>query len=441
MAGMKKIKSSLSRYALLSSLYQTLKRGRQTVRRRTLSFHQTSQARRLRSYHAYVLNQQLDSRDFVPLATEPFCGEPVKKIIAFYLPQYYQIQQNDAWFGRGFTEWTNTTRAVPQFAGHWQPHLPIDVGYYSLDTTQPMYRQIELAKTYGIHGFCFYYYWFSGGARLMEKPLLNWLDDRGLDLPFMLFWANEDWTNTWGSPGDLGTKTYSARMAPSDADSFVRDIVPFFRDPRYITVDGRPHLIIYQAKKDPFLPQFIARVADLVEQQGLAPPYVSLVFPDDRAREFDPRALGADAAVEFGPHLHRRPAKVSGVRTDLKLMNPLAKLTEYDMKGFIENGEFLYDLDFPVFKGAMTHFDNTARKIYTGAWTFDTSPRLYQQWLSQLIRHSPLDQVFVAAWNEWAEGMHLEPDQRYGYAYLHATRSALEENAGPALRAARHDRW
>jgi hypothetical protein len=374
-----------------------------------------------------VLNQQLDKNDFVPITSQPYSGKTSKKVIAYYLPQYYHIPQNDERFGRGFTEWSNCTKAVPQFTGHWQPHLPIDVGFYNLETTHTMHRQVELAKLYGIYGFCFYYYWFSGGDKIMEKPINNWLKDKSLDFPFMFFWANEDWTNTWGAQGDLGTKTYSAKMKPSDVEKFVNDILPFFKDERYITIDGRPHMIIYQSKKDPYLPEFIESIGKLVEKNGLKKPYVSLVFPDDFDVDFDPRSFGADAATEFGSHLKVMPDSMPALSTSKKLMNPLAKVTEYDMNKFINEETFIYNESYPVFKGAMTYFDNTARKIYTGAQIFSTPPELYQKWLSTLIRKSETDQIFITAWNEWAEGMHLEPDQRYGYAYLQATKDALEE--------------
>ncbi|MDB5162031.1 MAG: lipopolysaccharide biosynthesis protein [Candidatus Saccharibacteria bacterium] len=377
-------------------------------------------------YQNYVLNHQLDKRDFVPITKESYKGKSSKKIIAFYLPQYYQIQQNDEWFGRGFTEWNNATKAVPQFTGHWQPHLPIDVGFYNLETTRIMHRQAELAKIYGIHGFCFYYYWFSGGSKIMEAPLHNWLNDKSLDLPFMFFWANEDWTNTWGAQADVGTKTYSAKMKPDDVKKFVADILPFLQDSRYITVEGRPHIIIYQAKKDPYLPEFIEKIGLLIEKSGVKKPYISLVFPDDFDKDFNPRNFGADAAVEFGSHLKIMPEEIPAKKTDDKLMNPLAKLVEYDMEKFVNKNTFLYETSYPLYKGVMTHFDNTARKIYKGAQIFSISPDLYQKWLTEQIKSSHTDQIFVTAWNEWAEGMHLEPDQKYGYAYLQATKDALE---------------
>lgn len=380
-----------------------------------------------RQYQEYVLNHQRNKSDFVALAKQDYSGTAPKKLIAYYLPQYYQIPQNDEWFGRGFTEWSNTAKAVPQFTGHWQPHLPIDVGFYNLETTHTMHRQVELAKMYGVHGFCFYYYWFSGGDKIMEKPINNWLQDKSLDFPFMFFWANEDWSNTWGAQADIGTKAYSAKMKPEDVEKFVRDIIPFFKDKRYITVEGRPHLIIYQPKKDPYLPEFIKTVGKLVEKEGLKKPYVSLVFPDDFDEKFDPRDFGADAATEFGSHLRVMPESIPASQTSSKLMNPLARITEYNMDAFVNDEAFLYQTDFPVFKGVMTHFDNTARKIYTGAQLFNTPPDLYRKWLARAIQNSQTDQVFITAWNEWAEGMHLEPDQRYGYAYLQATADALKD--------------
>ncbi len=218
---------------------------------------------RWRKYGNYALNNQLDKTDFVDITNSPYAGKYDKKLIAYYLPQFYQIPQNDAWFGRGFTEWNNTSKAVPQFEGHWQPHIPIDVGYYNLENTLTMHRQIELAKMYGIYGFCFYYYWFSGGSKIMEKPINNWINDTNIDFPFMLFWANEDWTNTWGEEADFGTKTYSAKMKPDDVEKFVEDILPFLKHKKYITVDGRPHIIIYQALKDEYLPEFITRIGHL----------------------------------------------------------------------------------------------------------------------------------------------------------------------------------
>ena len=382
----------------------------------------------LRQYKEYVLNQQLDKSYFVPITEEPFEGHPPKKLVAYYLPQYYEIEQNNEWFGKGFTEWNNTSKAVPQFAGHWQPHIPIDVGYYNLETTQTMHRQVELAKMYGLGGFCFYYYWFSGGDKIMEKPINNWLKDKTLDFSFMFFWANEDWTNTWGEKADMGTKVYSAKMKPSDVEKFVDDIEPFVSDKRYITVDGKPHIIIYQAKKDSYLKTFIQKIGDSLEKRGINRPYISLVFPDDSPETFNPLDYGADAAVEFGVHMKVRPDYIQSPMVNNKIVNPRARVLAYDMNEFVKKNRFLYNTEFPTYKSALSNFDNTARKIYSNAFMFALTPDLYKKWLSELIRSTDQDTIFLTAWNEWAEGMHIEPDQRYGYAYLQATKEALEKS-------------
>ena len=151
-----------------------------------------------------------------------------------------------------------------------------------------------------------------------------------------------------------------------------------------------------------------------------------MVFPDTFDEDFDPRNYGADGAVEFGAHLKTMPQEIKAQTTNEKIINPLAKLTEYDMEGYINSDQINPKTSYPLFKGAMTYFDNTARKIYTGAQLFEISPELYQKWLYKSLENSSTDQVFVTAWNEWAEGMHLEPDHKYGYAYLQATRNALE---------------
>ena len=423
------IKNRLRQSSLLVKTYRKTRGLSSTTKQLLFRISLIKNIPKWRRYQNYVLNQQINKQSFIPITEKGYSGKAPKKLIAYYLPQYYQIPQNDEWFGRGFTEWSNCAKAVPQFTGHWQPHLPIDVGFYNLETTHTMHRQMELAKMYGIHGFCFYYYWFSGGSKIMEKPINNWLNDKALDLPFMFFWANEDWTNTWGERGDIGTKTYSAKMKPADIERFVKDILPFLKDSRYITVDGRPHIIIYQSKKDPYLSEFIKGIGRLLEIEGIKRPYISFVFPDDFDKDFDPREFGGDAAVEFGAHLRRMPKSIPTLVTNNKLVNPLAKITEYDMSTFINEDTFLYKTSYPVFKGAMTHFDSTARKIYTGAQIFSTPPDLYQKWLTKLIQESHTEQVFITAWNEWAEGMHLEPDQRYGYAYLQATKNALEDAA------------
>lgn len=374
----------------------------------------------------YMMNQQLSWRDtFVPLSNrnyKPHADDP--KIIAYYLPQFYQFPQNDQWHGRGFTEWTNVTRATPQFIGHYQPHLPIDVGFYNLNDTKIMHRQVELAKQYGIYGFCYYYYWFHG-TKLMDKPIKNMLNDKSLDMPFCLFWANEDWTNTWGEAADHGTTKYDAETHPDEAEQFLDDILPYWSDSRYIKIDGRPVLMIYKYKRN-MLPEFVKQLKFLCTKRGIPEPFI-MMFSDNNPT-WNPFDYAADAAAEFNMVMG---APIPPRHPDTRVLNKSAILVKYDIEKWIENRKYMYKTDYPLYRGCMTNFDNTARKIYRGAWHLPMTPELYYKWLRDIIEWTR-DYgergkfVFVSAWNEWAEGMHLEPDQKYGYAYLHETRRALE---------------
>lgn len=376
----------------------------------------------------YAMNQQqLWKKTFVPLSNKHYSPKPNDpKIIAYYLPQYYTFPQNDAWHGRGFTEWTNTTRATPQFIGHYQPHLPIDVGFYNLDTTNVMHRQVELAKQYGIYGFCYYYYWFHG-TKLMDRPIKNMLNDKSIDMPFCLFWANEDWTNTWGDAAEQGTKTYNAETSPDEAEQFLDDILPYWSDSRYIKIDGRPVLMIYKFYRY-MLPEFITRLRQICHNRGIPEPYI-MTF-NNHMVNWHPNTYGADAAAEFNIIMGGPMPPAS---TDWRVLNKSAKLTKYNIEKWITTQQYMYTVDYPLCRGCFTNFDNTARKIYTGAWHMPITPELYYSWLQTIVtwtraNDAPGKFVFVCAWNEWAEGCHLEPDQKYGYAYLEMTRRALENS-------------
>ncbi len=369
------------------------------------------------------------STDFVPLAEDSHTPAPDEvKLLAFYLPQYHQFPENNAWHGRGFTEWTNVTRAVPQFLGHHQPQLPIDVGFYDLSSSKIMHRQVELARQYGIYGFTFHYYWFSGGKRLLEAPIFNWLNDKELDFPFCLCWANENWSKLWdGGNREVLMKQESR---PEDAPDFLRDILPFLQDKRYIRVDNKPLLIIYRPnlfQQSDFL-QFQKTLREKALEAGLPGLFLCMVGID----YFDgtPSQWGFDAMVEFPP---MRIATLRQYVKDGNPINPEFKGFVYTMQPAIDDGSiYQVESDVPVFRGIFPAWDNTARKAYSNASCYLQSPETYKKWLCGLIdwekEHNPADRrfLFINAWNEWAEGAHLEPDSRYGYAYLQATRDALE---------------
>ena len=224
-------------------------------------------------------------------------ADPVR-LIAFYLPQFHPIPENEQWWGPGFTEWTNVTRARPQFKGHQQPHLPADLGFYDLRLPDTRRAQADLAREYGITGFCYYHYWFTG-RRLLERPFNEVLASGEPDLPFCLCWANEHWTRTWDGfeRNVLMDQGYSVE----DDLMHIRWLCNAFRDPRYIRVEGRPLFLIYRAGNLPNSVRTTSIWREEAIRQSVGEPFLCRVesFPMDKG--VDPHATGFDAAVEFVP--------------------------------------------------------------------------------------------------------------------------------------------
>lgn len=381
-----------------------------------------------KEYTDWLAKRNLEkSLEFAPYKKNEITNSN-ERLIAFYLPQFHTFKENDEWHGKGFSEWTNVTKAIPQFTGHNQPQLPIDVGFYDLSTDKVMYRQIELAKNYGIYGFCFHYYWFSG-KRLMEKPIFNYLNNKELDFPFCLCFANENWSKNW----DGGDKEVliEQKFLEDDPKQFAQDIMPFFEDERYIKINNKPILVVYKPQlfKKEILKNFVYELNKKAKENGLDGVYLIMAKTQDI--ETNPEEFFMDAVVEFPPHIIDRYAKQVIKKTYL---NPFFNGRVFDMEEFIKNQEFLYETDFKLYKTVFPSWDNTARKAYTGASVFEISPELYKKWLKDCINWTKENNnkdeqfIFINAWNEWAEGAHLEPDQKYGYAYLQATKEALEES-------------
>jgi glycosyltransferase involved in cell wall biosynthesis len=358
------------------------------------------------------------------------------KAIAFYLPQFHPFEENDAWWGRGFTEWTNVSKAVPQFVGHRQPHLPGELGFYDLRLIDVMKRQAELARLYGIHGFCFHHYWFSG-HRLMERPVDQLLQHPEIDLPFCICWANENWTRRWdGHENDvLIGQNYTF---DNDA-AFIRDAMPYLSDPRYIRIDGRPLLIIYRPSLLPDARRSLQVWREHARAEGLGELFIAMVqFDVD-----DPRIYGFDAALEFPPHKVARG--LSSINHTLDIANPRYEGYVVDYREMAERSRTWADEDYPLFKGVTPRWDNEARKPGRGYTFAHSSPDEYQSWLSsagEFALAKPVcgeSVVFINAWNEWAEGAHLEPDRHYGYAFLQATRNVTAGTSKPRVALISHD--
>jgi glycosyltransferase involved in cell wall biosynthesis/SAM-dependent methyltransferase len=345
------------------------------------------------------------------------------KAIALYLPQFHRIPENDAWWGEGFTEWTNVRRGKAQFWGHYQPHVPHpDIGYYDLNDANIMEKQAQMARQFGIHGFCFYYYWFNG-RRLLEMPTDRLLSSGKPDFPFCFCWANENWTRRWD--GEAGELLKGQEHSYESDERFIHDILPALWDPRYIRINGRPLLAVYRPGLLPDPKATFAHWREFCRREGLGEIYLAGFKTFDL---HDPGPFGMDAAVEFPPH-HCNVTKSS--REEVPVFNDFSGEI-YDYRKVAENMLNHPVGNFTLFRGVMPSWDNTARMQNQGTIWAHSNPQFYCRWLHRAVlqtrRHSNPDErlIFINSWNEWAEGAHLEPDERYGYAWLNATRRALE---------------
>jgi hypothetical protein len=344
------------------------------------------------------------------------------RLIAFYLPQFHPIPENDSWWGPGFTEWTNVTRGRPMYKGHNQPRRPGELGYYDLRVKQVRYRQAELAAKYGIYGFCYYYYWFSG-RRLLEHPLDLMLADPELNFPFCLCWANENWSRRWdGSEQDV---LMEQKHLPEDPARFIEDLAPILTDPRYITVNGAPLLLVYRPDIIPGLTSVLRTWRETASSLGIAALHICAV---QSFNYFSGLEDGFDAMVEFPPH----SIGVSEITTRVPHVSAkfTGKIYSYPevVRYCLKRGG---GVGLPVYRGLMAGWDNTPRRGPNSHIFHNATPAHYEVWLRRLIdytrRHHQGDQrlVFVNAWNEWGEGAYLEPDQKHGYAFLEATARAV----------------
>jgi lipopolysaccharide biosynthesis protein len=357
-------------------------------------------------------------------------GAPPVRLIALYLPQFHPIPENDAWWGKGFTEWTNVVKARPVFRGHYQPHLPADLGFYDLRLPEIREAQAGLARAYGIYGFCYYHYWFNG-KRLLNRPFDEVLLSGRPDFPFCLCWANENWTRRWdGYDNELLIRQEHSLQ---DDEAHIEHLLPVFQDSRYIKINGRPLFLIYRSE---MLPDS-AKTAELWRRaaQKAGFPDLFLVRVESFRGDIDPTKVGFDAAVEFAPDK-------SVVRESVWRSGRL-RLLSFIRRGFGRLGInripaeqhriFSYDslaagmvakadVPYPRFRCITPGWDNSARRQRGATIFVNSSPKVYEAWLRTLVQNTGEERiVFINAWNEWAEGNHLEPDQRWGHGFLEST--------------------
>ena len=361
------------------------------------------------------------------------------RMIAFYLPQFYPTPYNDEWWGKGFTEWTNVVQARPHFKGHYQPHLPADLGFYDLRLPEAREAQAELARQYGIHGFCYYHYWFNG-QRILERPLDAVLASGTPDLPFCICWANEDWSRTWEGHRDklLLAQSYS----PKDDLAHIQYLLPTLSDPRYIQVEGKPLVLIYKVELMPD-PKATAELwRREAEKAGLSGLFLVRVESNSVHGNTSPASIGFDAAVRFQPNFTVvHPPTGIKASTGRKIREEYPGLYRFlrrfmpppPVKDIVYTYENIYRRwrDDPMqperhFECVTPMWDNSARRHIGATIIMNSTPQLYEQWLREAVARTAPDSaqektVFINAWNEWAEGCHLEPCQKWGTAYLEAT--------------------
>ncbi len=379
-----------------------------------------------REVYLTYLNNAISSKDnhFVEFQeNESLNVEEIIKYIAFYLPQYHPIPENDEWWGKGFTEWRNVTKALPHFHGHNQPQIPGELGYYDLRIPEVLRRQVQLAKNYGIFGFCFHYYWFAK-RRLLEKPLEIFINDPDVNFPFCVSWANENWTRKWD--GNDQEILIAQEQSFQNDKKIIEDLVKLFQHPNYIKINNRPLFIVYRAN----LLLDINRTLDFWREYsikaGSGNPYILA------AQTFtysDPRPDGFDGALEFPPH----NVEVSPcINERLEYLNNKFSghvFTYKDLAKAFSSSNL--NAPYQLFKTINPGWDNSPRRINNALIFTNQSTATYEAWLSDISAYTymrfPKEErlVFINAWNEWAESAHLEPDTKFGYGYLQKTYDVL----------------
>lgn len=357
------------------------------------------------------------------------------RLIAFYLPQFHPISENDGWWGKGFTEWTNVAWAKPLFKGHYQPHVPADLGFYDLRLPETRLAQADLAREYGIHGFCYYHYWF-GGKRLLQRPFDEVLASGKPDFPFCLCWANENWTRNWD--GQNQDVLIQQQYGADDDRRHIGWLVKAFRDDRYIRHDGKPMVLVYRASNLPDPLQTTSIWREEARKAGVGDLFVCRVESSENDKS-DPTKLGFDCSVEFQPdwtnlgHPIRQNSLWFQIRK-LGLSNQIYNdNTVYDYSAIVDQMLKKRDPSYERIPCVTPSWDNSPRRKAGATIFMGSTPDLYETWLRTSVAKvessgSP-PFVFINAWNEWGEGNHLEPCQKWGRAFLEATRRALQHQS------------
>ncbi len=368
------------------------------------------------------------------------------RVIAFYLPQFYEFPENDKWWGEGFTEWTNVRKAKPLYKGHYQPVVPLDKNYYSLENIETIEWQVELAKKYNIFGFCFYHYWFGEGRQLMEKPVDNFLFHKEIDFPFCLSWANHNWTRTW--MGDDKEILIDVKYGDKEEwENHFQYLLPFFKDNRYIRIDGKPVFVIYKPGQIinciQMMDYFFSRALD----EGLN----GLVFVSQSYLYSDEKEISnkIDYKIQYEPDFSRIKAGENilslpfigperffdcTVNVLKRKINKLFHGKIFSCFPYSYDALWKYKLrvknhDPKAIAGAFTNRDDTPRRQGEALIIRGSTPKRFHKYMTKLANkikdEYSTDFLFLSAWNEWGEGMYLEPDEKNRYGYLEALKAVV----------------
>jgi hypothetical protein len=348
------------------------------------------------------------------------------KIIAFYLPQYHPIQENNEWWGNGFTEWTNVSKARPLYTGHYQPQIPADLGFYDLRLSEVREEQAEMAKAYGIDAFCYYHYWFNG-KMLLERPFNEVIRSGKPHQEFCLCWANENWTRRWD--GMNQQVLIEQNYADYDPAEHIKWLSEAFQDQRYIKVNNKPLFLVYRASDIPNLREVISAWRIEVKKYGVEDMYVCCANNSQNILSIQEiEAAGFDAIYDFTPNLKdfREELSVSTI-PGLNILS-YKKIVERDM-------EKKNDGNITAFPCVFPSWDNSPRRNNNATIIQNEDANLYAKWLGYSIdrvkQYKDEEQiVFINAWNEWGEGCHLEPDLKHGHMFLEATKHAIQGKRG-----------
>jgi len=356
--------------------------------------------------------------------------------IAIHLPQFHPFPENDAWWGKGFTEWTNVVKARPYFKDHYQPHLPADLGFYDLRLEETRIAQAELARAYGIYGFCYYHYWFNG-KRLLQRPLDDMIQSGKPDFPFMLCWANENWTRRWdGNDSEvLIAQQYNTEDDRAHMHFLCRH---FFSDSRYIRVNNKPFFIIYRPGLIPDIAHTITVWREEARAAGTGELYIGYMYTKETG---DLTGHGFDCSIEFQPDFSDLSARYWGQRWQRALHKFRLQDSAYQNNRVFEYAEYADKMirERKIvpgrYPGITPMWDNAARRKTNATIFRNSSPASYKNWLRHIADSYKAIQsedkfIFINAWNEWAEGNHLEPCQQWGKQYLEATREIITDANG-----------